>query len=48
MQKVSKGHKSVKMLWNVLFVCDEVLRPNQHLRSCRVGQLPINTAPGQA
>ena len=31
-----------------LFVCVEVLRPSQQLRSCRVGQLPINTVPGQA
>ena len=31
-----------------LFVCVEVLRPTQQLRSCRVGQLPINTVPGQA
>ena len=30
-----------------LFVCVEVLRPSQQLRSCRVGQLPINTVPGQ-
>ena len=31
-----------------LFVCVEVLRPSQQLRSCRVGHLPINTVPGQA
>ena len=31
-----------------LFVCVEVLRPSQQLRSCRAGQLPINTVPGQA
>ena len=32
-----------------LFVCVEVLRgPRQQLRSCRAGQLPINTVPGQA
>ena len=30
------------------FVCVEVLRPCQRLRSCRFGQLPINTVPGQA
>ena len=30
------------------FVCVEVLRPSQQLRSCRAGQLPINTVPGQA
>ena len=30
-----------------LFICVEVLRPSQQLRSCRVGQLPINTVPGQ-
>ena len=30
------------------FVCVEVLRPSQQLRSCRAGQLPINTGPGQA
>ena len=30
------------------FVCVEVLRPSQQLRSCRVGQLPINIVPGQA
>ena len=32
----------------VLFGCVEVLRPSQQLRSCRVGQLPINIVPGQA
>ena len=32
----------------VLFVCVEVLRPCQQLRSCPAGQLPINTVPGQA
>ena len=32
----------------VLFVCVEVLRPSQKLRSCRAGQLPINSVPGQA
>ena len=31
-----------------LFVCVEVLWPNQQLRSCRAGQLPINTVLGQA
>ena len=31
-----------------MFVCDEVLPPSQELRSCRAGQLPINTVPGQA
>ena len=31
-----------------LFVCVGVLRPSQQLRSCRVGQLHINTVPGQA
>ena len=31
-----------------LFVCVEVLRPSQQLMSCRVGQLPIKTVPGQA
>ena len=30
------------------FVCVEVLRLSQQLRSCRGGQLPINTVPGQA
>ena len=30
------------------FVCVEVLRPSQQLRSCRAGQLHINTVPGQA
>ena len=34
--------------WMFLFVCVEVLRPSQQLRSCRAGQLPINTVPGQA
>ena len=29
------------------FVCVEVLRPSQQLRSCRAGQLPTNTVPGQ-
>ena len=28
------------------FVCVEGLRPSQQLRSCRAGQLPINTVPG--
>ena len=27
--------------------CVGVLRPSQQLRSCRAGQLPINTVPGQ-
>ena len=31
-----------------LFVCVEVLRPCQQLKSNRAGQLPINTVPGQA
>ena len=31
----------------LMFVC-VVLRPSQQLRSCRAGQLPINTVPGQA
>ena len=31
-----------------LFVFVEVLRPSQQLRSCRAGQLPINTIPRQA
>ena len=31
-----------------LFVCVEVLQHCQQLRSCRAGQLPINTFPGQA
>ena len=31
-----------------VFVCVEVLRPCQQLRSCRAGQLPINTVPRQA
>ena len=31
-----------------LFVCVEVLRPGQQLRSGQVGHLPINTVPGQA
>ena len=30
------------------FVYVEVLRPCQQLRSCRAGQLPNNTIPGQA
>ena len=30
------------------FVCIEVLRPCQRLRSCQAGQLPVNTVPGQA
>ena len=32
----------------VCVVCVEVLRPCQQLRSCRAGQLPINSVPGQA
>ena len=35
-------------LRSVLFVCVEVLWPNQQLRSCRASQLPINTVRGQA
>ena len=31
-----------------LFVCVEVLRHSQQLRSCLAGQLPINSVPGQA
>ena len=31
-----------------LFVCVEVLRPSQQLRTCQAGQLPISTVPGQA
>ena len=31
-----------------LFVCVAVLQPSQQLMSCRAGQLPINTVPGQA
>ena len=31
-----------------LFVCVAVLQPCQQLRSCRAGQLPINTVPWQA
>ena len=31
-----------------LFVCVEVLRPCQQLRSCQAGQLAINTVHGQA
>ena len=33
---------------NCLFVCVDVLRPSQQLRSYRADQLPINTVPGQA
>ena len=29
-----------------LFVCVEFLLPSQQPRSCRAGQLPINTVPG--
>ena len=32
----------------ICVVCAEVLRHSQQLRSCRAGQLPINTVPGQA
>ena len=32
----------------IYFVCVDVLRPCQQLRSCRAGQLPINIVPGQA
>ena len=40
---------NVIFIWSVdLFVCVEVLRPSQQLRSCRAGQLPINSVPGQA
>ena len=28
-----------------VFVCVDVLRPSQQLRSCRAGQLPTNTVP---
>ena len=45
--------KKISYVTNVLdilfcFVCVEVLRPRQELRSCRAGQLPINTVPEQA
>ena len=41
--------KEKKMKFCVcLFVCVEFLWPFQQLRSCRAGQLPINTVPGQA
>ena len=33
---------------HIKFVCVEILRPSQQLRSCRAGQLSINTVPGQA
>ena len=32
----------------IIFVCVEVLRPSQQLRSCRADQLPTNTVPRQA
>ena len=38
----------INILFVYLFVCVEVLRPSQRLRSCRAGQLLINTVPGQA
>ena len=34
------------VLLQEFFVCVEVLQPSQQLRSCRAGQLPINTVPG--
>ena len=45
---MSEINKIEKLGSFVLFVCVEVLRPSQQLRSCRAGQLPINTVPGQA
>ena len=33
--------------FDFFFVCVEFLRPSQQLRSCRAGQLPINTVPGR-
>ena len=39
---------SFYFLTHLCFVCVEVLLPSQQLRSCRAGQLPINTVPGQA
>ena len=42
------GEKRYFLALIVLFVCVEVLQPSQQLRSCRAGQLPINTVPGQA
>ena len=34
--------------YTFLFVCVDVLRPSQQLRSCRADQLPISTVPGKA
>ena len=43
-QKAYK-HDLRRELNGKLFVCVEVLRPCQQLRSYRAGQLPINTVP---
>ena len=46
-EKKKKNEASTEKQF-LFFVCVEVLRPCQQLRSCRAGQLPINTVPGQA
>ena len=38
----------VLLVFVVFFLCVEALQPCQQLRSCRAGQLPIDTVPGQA
>ena len=44
---VKYNRNSICWIWSIIMFV-EVLRPSQQLRSCRAGQLPINTVPGQA
>ena len=46
--RLHPGSICLGMFVNGLFVCVGVLRPSQQLRSCRGGELSINTVPGQA
>ena len=48
MPKFQRAINLVEILIHVLFVCVEVLQPSLQLRSCRAGQLSINTVPGLA
>ena len=41
-------HEKICIREFVLLVSVEVLQPCQQLKSCRAGQLPINTVSGQA
>ena len=44
----SKTENDLVMQNAFVLFCVEVLQHSQQLRSCRAGQLPINTVPGQA